>query len=170
MFKKDKPIVSIIVAIGNDRVVGKDNKLPWNLPADLAHFKEKTMGKPVIMGQKTFESIGRPLPGRTNVVLTLDKDFAASGCIVAHSIEEALEKLKDFEEVMIAGGVSIYRQFLPLADRMYLTIIEGDFEGDAFFPEFDWAEWEETERADNAADKENPYPYSFLTLKRKAVE
>src|SRR4030066_2315154 len=103
MFEKGKPIISIIVAIGNNQVVGKDNRLPWNLPADLAHFKQKTMGKPVVMGQRTFESIGRPLPGRTNVVLTLDKSFSFPGCIVAYSIDEALEKLKDFEEVMIIG-------------------------------------------------------------------
>ncbi len=170
MFEKGKPIISIIVAIGNNRVVGKDNKLPWNLPADLAHFKRETLGKPVIMGQRTFESIGRPLPGRTNVILTLDKSFSFPGCIVAYSIDEALDKLKDFEEVMIIGGVSIYKQFLPLADKMYLTLINGDFEGDAFFPEFDWAEWEEKERINNSPDKDNPYPYSFLKLQRKSVE
>ena len=170
MFGKGKPTISIIVAIGNNLVVGKDNKLPWNLPADLAHFKRETLGKPVIMGQRTFESIGKPLPGRTNVILTLDKTFCFPGCIVANSIDEALDKLKDFEEVMIIGGVSIYKQFLPLADRMYLTLIKGDFDGDAFFPEFDWADWEEKERIDNVPDKDNPYPYSFLILQRKSVE
>jgi len=126
-----------------------------------------TKGKPVIMGQKTFESIGRLLPGRTNVILTLDEGFSAEGCVVANSIDEALDKVKDAEEIMIIGGVSIYKQFLPLADRMYLTLIEGDFEGDAFFPEFDWSDWDVTERKENAPDKDNSYPYSFLTLQRK---
>jgi dihydrofolate reductase len=167
MFQKGKPIISIIVAIGNNWVVGKDNKLPWDMPADLAHFKQKTMGKPVIMGQRTFESIGKPLPGRTNVILTLDKNFSFEGCLVAYSIDEALEKLKDFEEVMIIGGVSIYKQFLPLADRIYLTLIKGDFSGDAFFPEFDFNNWKELERIDNLPDKDNHYPYSFLTLEKK---
>ncbi|MFA4999104.1 MAG: dihydrofolate reductase [Candidatus Paceibacterota bacterium] len=160
-------IISIIVAIGNNRVVGIDNKLPWNLPADMKHFREKTMGKPVIVGQKTFESIGKPLPGRTNIVLTLDKNFNHPGCIVAHSIEEALKAAKDFEEVMIIGGVSIYGQFMPLADRMYLTLIDGDFKGDIYFPEINYQDWEETERIDNLPDKENPYKYSFVTLERK---
>ena len=153
--------------MSNSRVVGINNKLPWNLPADLEHFKELTLAKPVIMGQKTFESIGKPLTGRTNIILTLDKDFTPSGCQVAHSIKEALEIAKDFKEVMICGGVSIYRQFLPLADRMYLTLIEGNFEGDAFFPEFDWLEWKEVEHIENQPDDENPYKYTFITLERK---
>ena len=167
MLKKDKPVISIIAAIGNNWVVGINNKLPWDLPTDMEHFRQKTRGKPVIMGQKTFESIGKPLPDRTNIVLTLDKDFHPQGCIVAHSIAQALGAAKDFEEVMICGGVSIYKQFLPLADRMYLTRIEGDFEGDAFFPAFNWEDWEETERVEYLADENNPYKYSFITLEKK---
>ena len=161
--------VSIIVAMGKNRVIGRKNVLPWKLPADMEHFRQVTLGKPIIMGQKTFESIGKPLPGRTNIVLTLEKDFQAPGCIVAYSIEEALQiaKGQGAREVMIIGGVSIYKQFLPLADRMYLTLIEGDFEGDAFFPEFDWADWQEIERIENESDKENPYKYTFLTLESK---
>ncbi len=170
MLKKDKPVISIIAAIGNDWVVGINNKLPWDLPADMEHFRQKTLGKPVIMGQKTFESIGKPLPGRTNIVLTLDENFHPQGCTIAHSIEEALEAAKDFEEVMICGGVSIYKQFLPLADRMYLTRIENDFEGDAFFPEFDWEDWKEVERIEHPADEDSPYKYSFITLERKNAE
>ncbi len=152
-------IISIIVAMGNNRVIGKNNKLPWDLPADMDHFKKLTLGKPVIMGQRTFESIGKALPGRTNIILSQDKNFKAEDCIVAYSIEEALEKGKSFPEVMICGGVSVYKQFLPLADRMYLTLIKDDFEGDAFFPEFDWQDWQEVEREDR--DK-----YSFVTLER----
>ncbi len=160
-------IISIIVAIGKNRVIGINNSLPWNLPADLKHFRQITLGKPVIMGQKTFESLGRPLPDRINVILTLDENFQAQGCVIARSIQEALDKMKDAKEVMIIGGASIYKQFLPLADRMYLTLIEEDFEGDAYFPEFDWNDWGEIERIENKPDKDNPYQYTFLTLKRK---
>ena len=162
-------IISIIVAMGNKRIIGIKNALPWNLPADMEHFRQKTLGKPVIIGQKTFESIGKPLPGRINIVLTLARDFRAPGCLVAYSIDEALnmaEKEKA-KEVMIIGGVSIYKQFLPLADKMYLTLIEGDFEGDAFFPEFDWQEWQEVERIENMPDKDNHYKYTFLTLNKR---
>ena len=159
--------ISIIAALAKNRVIGKDNKLPWNLPADLKHFKELTLGKPVIMGQKTFESIGKPLPGRTNIILTLDKNFKPQGCVVAHSIEEVLKKAADSNEVMICGGASVYKQFLPLAHKMYLTLIDADFEGDAYFPEFNWADWQEVERVENEPDKENSYKYIFITLKRK---
>ena len=153
--------------MGRNRVIGIKNTLPWKLPADMVRFRQLTMGKPVIMGQKTFESIGKPLPGRTNIILTLDKNFAPSGCQVALSIEDTLEIAKDFKEVMICGGESIYRQFLPLAYRMYLTLIEGDFKGDAYFPEFNYNDWEEIERIENKPDKDNPYQYTFLTLQRK---
>ncbi len=162
-------IISIIVAIGNNRVIGIKNALPWKLPADMEHFRQLTAQKPLIMGQKTFESIGKALPRRTNIVLTLDKNFQAADCLVAHSIEEALQVAQNLgaKEVMIGGGVSIYKQFLSLANRMYLTLIEGDFEGDAFFPEFDWNDWDEIERIENQPDKNNPYKYTFLTLERK---
>jgi dihydrofolate reductase len=162
-------VISIIVAIGNNRVIGCKNALPWNLPADMKHFRQLTLGRPVIMGQKTFESIGKALPGRTNIVLTLDKSFQAPDCLTAYSIEEALSlaENKGAKEVMIIGGVSIYKQFLPLASRLYLTLIEGDFEGDAFFPEFDYNCWNEIERIKNEPDKDNPYKYSYLTLERR---
>lgn len=119
------------------------------------------------MGQKTFESIGRPLAGRTNIIITLDKNYTAPGCIVVHSIDESLEAAKDFEEVMIIGGASIYKQFLPLTNRLYLTLIDADFEGDTFFPEFDYSDWKEIERVKNEPDKDNPYKYTFLTLEAK---
>ncbi len=164
-------IISIIVAIGNNRVIGIKNALPWNLPADMEHFRQLTTGKPLIMGQKTFESIGKALPGRINIILTLDNNFKASGCLIAHSIEEALQIAEEKgDEVMICGGVSVYKQFLPLANRMYLTLIDGNFNGDAYFPEFNWQDWNETERVDNNSDKDNPYSYSFVTLQKKIVK
>lgn len=165
-------IISIIVAMGRNRVIGIKNKLPWNLPADMEHFRQLTMGKPVIIGQKTFESIGKPLPGRINIVLTRDENFQAPGCIPSHSIEEALQvaKEKEAKEVMICGGASVYKQFLPLADKMYLTLIDGDFEGDAYFPEFNYNDWDEIERINHKPDKDNPYPYSFVILQKKSVK
>ncbi len=159
-------IISIIVAIGNNRIIGNKNALPWNLPADMDHFRQMTKDKPVIMGQKTFESIGKPLPERINIVLTRDKSFNPSGCTVVFSIEEALKAVEKFNEVMIIGGASVYGQFLPLANKMYLTLVEGDFEGDTFFPEFEWSDWKETERKENLPDKNNPYKYTFLTLEK----
>lgn len=159
--------ISIIAAIGKNNVIGVDNGLPWNLPADINHFKKMTINKPVIMGHKTFESIGKPLPNRENIILTLDKDFAPEGCLVAYSIEEALKLAGDVKEVMIIGGVSIYKQFLSFADKMYLTLIDGEFAGDAFFPEFNKNEWQEVVREDNEADEINHYNYSFITLERK---
>src|SRR3989344_8266853 len=143
-------IISIIVAIANNWVIGCKNALPWHLPADMRHFHELTMGKPVIMGQRTFESIGKPLHGRTNIIITFDKNYTVPECIVVHSIEESLAAAKGFEEVMIIGGASIYKQFLPLTKRLYLTLIDADIEGaDAFFPEFDYSEWNEIERIKN---------------------
>jgi dihydrofolate reductase len=160
-------VISIIAALAKNRVIGKDNKLPWNLPADLRHFKELTLGKPIIMGQRTFESLGKPLPGRKNIILSLDENFNPPGCIVAHSIEEALKKAGDSKEVMICGGASVYKQFLPLAHKMYLTMIDAEFEGDAFFPEFNWTDWRQVERVENQPDKENSYKYTFVILQRR---
>lgn len=160
-------VISIIAALAKNRVIGKNNKLPWHLPADFQHFKKLTLGKPVVMGQKTFESIGKPLSGRTNIILSLDENFSPEGCVIVRSIEEALKAAGDSEEVMICGGASVYKQFLPLAHKMYLTLIDEDFEGDTYFPEFDWEDWQETDRAENQLDKESPYKYTFVTLRRK---
>ncbi len=159
--------ISIIAALGKNNVIGVDNGLPWDLPADMNHFRKMTLNKPVIMGQKTFESIGKPLPDRKNIILTLDKDFRSEGCLLAYSIEEALSLVENVDEVMIIGGASIYKQFLSLADRMYLTFIDGDFEGKVFFPEFDMNEWEEVSREDHETDEINHYKYSFITLGKK---
>lgn len=166
-------VISIIAAIGNNRVIGNKNRLPWNLSADMEHFRKLTKGKPIIMGSLTFESISKALPGRDNIVLTRDPNYKAPGCKIAHSLQEALLLAEDSplgkksKEVMICGGASVYKQYLPKADRMYLTTIEGDFEGDAFFPEFKIEEWEEKKRISFKADENNPYRYSFLTLERK---
>ena len=166
-------VISIIAAIGNNRVIGNKNHLPWNLPADMEHFQKLTRGKPIVMGSLTLESIGKTLPGRDNIVLTRDPNYKAPGCRIAYSLQEALLLAEDSplckrtKEVMICGGASIYKQYLPRADRMYLTTIEGDFEGDAFFPEFNMEEWEEKERIFYGADENNPYKHSFSTLERK---
>ena len=153
-------LISIIAAMAKNRVIGKNNALPWNLPEDLEHFRQLTLGKPLIMGQRTFESIGKPLPQRINIILSRDDNFSPSGCFVAKSIDEALKQTKGAIEVMIIGGASVYKQFLPLTNKMYLTMVEEDFEGDAYFPEFSYNEWEETERVVNKG-------YSFITLIKK---
>lgn len=211
-------MVSIIVAMSRNRVIGKENKLIWHLPADLKHFKETTMGKPIIMGRKTFESVGKPLPGRTNIVITRNKAYQAEGCLMAASVEQALEMVnkgkydsgtsedtgdqselnwgssKDAmeqpdmktghsevtkekpelnpdppkgNEVFIAGGGEIYKQAMPLADRMYITIIDHDFDGDTFFPGFSAAEWILSEEIYHPADERNKYPMLFRIYERK---
>jgi len=159
--------ISIIVAISKNNAIGINNKLPWNLPADLKYFREKTLGKSVIMGQRTFESIGKPLPKRDNIIMSLDNNFNPLGCEVACSIDDALKKVKKKEEIMIAGGLSIYKQFLPLADRIYLTFIDYEFKADTFFPEIDFNQWKEISRNNHKADYENKYNYTFLVLEKK---
>jgi len=159
--------LSIVVAMGARRVIGNRNALPWHLPADLAHFKAITMGKPILMGRRTHESIGRPLPGRTNIVITRNRDYTAEGCSVVHSLEEAMQTVAGSGEIMIIGGAELYRQALPQVDILYLTCVEGEFEGDTFFPELDDAQWQETACENHAADEKNPYACRFLTLARK---
>ncbi len=159
-------IISIVAALGKNNVIGSDNKLPWKLPADMQRFVAITTGKPVIMGRRTFESIGKPLKNRANIILT-NSDFRADGCIVVHSVENALDAAKEHEEVVIIGGASIYEQFIPLADRMYLTFIDYEFEGDKYFPDFDNSEWIETEHENHKADENNAHDYSFVKLERK---
>lgn len=163
-------IISIIAAIGNNNVIGINNSLPWNLPADLARFRQMTKGKTVIMGQRTFESIGKPLSERINIILSRDEKFSPEGCIVVQSVDQALNAARKTgaEEVMICGGVSVYNQFLPLADRMYLTLIEGNFQGDSYFPDFDYDDWKKIERVENEPDKDNPHKYVFVVLEKKS--
>ena len=158
--------IAIVVAMAENRVIGLDNRLPWHLPADLRHFRQVTVGKPVLMGRKTHESIGRPLPERTNIVVTRDRCYEAPGCVVVHSIESAIKEAGGHEEVMVIGGTDFYRQLLPKADRLYLTLVHAAFEGDARFPELDECEWREVERTDCAPDEKNPWPYSFIRLER----
>lgn len=158
--------ISIICALAKNFVIGNKNQLPWHLPADLRHFKELTLGKPIIMGRKTFESIGKPLPQRRNIIITHNTNFNFSGCEAVHSLEEALTLAKNDNEIMIIGGANIFAQALPLARRMYLTILDQDFEGDAYFPKWNEQEWKIIERIDCQPDEKNPYHYSFLTLER----
>lgn len=162
-------LISMIAAMGDNRVIGDaENQMPWHLPADLQHFKRTTLGKPIIMGRKTFESIGRPLPGRQNIVISRDGDYRVEGCDVVDSPQAALDAAGDVEEVMITGGAQIYRLFMPQADRLHLTFIEGDFAGVAFFPEWSADEWEEVASESHPADEKNPHPYRFVELHRKA--
>src|SRR3989338_5690291 len=143
---KIKKIISLIAAMDKKRVIGKDNKLPWKLSSDLKRFKKLTSGKPVIMGRKTFESIGKPLSNRINIIITRDKNYRKENCVSVHSADEALEAAKGADEVMVIGGEQVFREFLPKAGKMYLTFIDKNFEGDAYFPEFDENEWEEIKR------------------------
>lgn len=163
-------MISLIWAMADDRVIGIENRLPWKLPADMKWFRQHTLGKPIIMGRKTFESFGgKPLPQRTNIVITKDEGYQADGIVVVHSIEEALKAAGEVEEVMIIGGMSFYLQMLPRADKLYMTLIHERFAGDAWFPEFDLNQWQELEREDHQADEKNPHAYSFVTMTRKTV-
>lgn len=150
-----------------NRLIGNKNQLPWHLPADFAHFKSVTMGKPIIMGRKTYESIGKPLPGRTNIVLSRDPDIHFEGVICVNSFEEALTAVQDEEEVMVIGGSAIYKMLLPRIDRMYITYVDAEFEGDAWFPEFDENQWLEKASVIYQADEKNLYNCRFVTLERK---
>jgi len=160
-------IISIIVAMDKKGVIGHEGDLPWHLSADLKHFKAITMGKPLIMGRKTHESIGRPLPGRKNIIMTRSSGFIAEGCTVVLSLDDAFQAAGDVEEVMIMGGSAIYDQSLARADRLYLTEVHTDVSGDVYFPEFNKSEWVEIEREDHSADDKNDHDYSFVVLERK---
>lgn len=160
-----RPRISIISAIARkDRAIGKNNALLWYIPEDFKHFKDLTSGHAIIMGENTFKSIGRPLPNRTNIILSLTPDFAPEGCVVVTSIEEALVKAKEVEqeEIFIIGGASIYKQFISLADRLYLTLVEGEYVADTFFPEYsEFTRVVSEETLDNGA-----YQFSFVTLEK----
>lgn len=157
--------ISIIAAMGKNRAIGNAGKIPWHLPADLAHFKNITMGHPVIMGRKTYESIGRPLPDRQNIIVTNQAGYRAGGCETASSLERAIE-IAHGDEVFVIGGAEIYRQSLPLANRIYLTVVDREFPADAYFPELDGKIWRETENIPVARDEKNPYSCSFLKFER----
>jgi len=149
-----------------DRVIGIGNRLPWQLPADMRHFRSLTMGKPVLMGRKTYDSIGKPLAGRHNIVVSQDHGFRPEGITVVDSIDAALAAASDAPEAMVIGGASFYRQILPRAQRLYLTLIHHRFAGDAHFPALNAEDWQETARSDHDADAANPFRYSFIELER----
>lgn len=157
---------SLIVATTKNNVIGKDNQMPWHLPADLAWFRQNTIGKPVIMGRKTYESIGRPLPKRINIVLSR-QPFEQEGVIWKNSLESAVDFVKESEEILLIGGGELFKQYLPQADKLYLTQIQAEIEGDTFFPELNWDEWHIEFDQTRPADSENPYDLRFLILVRK---
>ena len=159
-------IVSIVVAIAENYAIGKNNQLLWHMPADLKHFKQITTGHTVIMGRKTFDSVGKPLPNRRNIIVTR-QDIRIEGCEVVKSIDEALELCGGEEEVFIVGGAEIYKLAMSKTDRIYLTIIHHSFDADTLFPEIDYMEWQETAREDHQPDEKNKFPYSFITLERR---
>ena len=166
-----KPTIAIVVAIDQNRLIGADNGngLPWRLPDDMQWFVQQTMGKPVIMGRKTYESIPtkfRPLKGRHNIVLTRDRSYEARGATIVHSVEAALAAAGDVEEIVIGGGANLYAQLLPQTNRIYLTLIEAALDGDAHFPEIDWSAWRETFRQHHPADERHMFAFTWLILER----
>lgn len=162
--------ISLIVAVSRNGVIGIDNQLPWHLPEDLKYFKSVTMGKPIIMGRKTFDSIGRPLPGRTNIVITRDSSWQAEGVEVARTLAQAMTlgqlacAQADVDEAMVIGGEQIYRMTLPAADRLYLTEVQAEVEGDAFFPEFDTKDWHQV--SEQLPEVTDTHGYRFVVLER----
>lgn len=158
-----------MVAMAANGVIGRDNQLPWRLPGDLQRLKRLTMGKAIIMGRKTHESIGRPLPGRLNVILTRQADYQAEGCVVVHTVEEAIAAAAQYapdQEIIIFGGADIYRLFLPLAGRLYLTQLAEPFPGDTHFPPLDWSVWQPISQEYFPADEHNPHAYTFTVWER----
>jgi dihydrofolate reductase len=165
-------IISLIVAMDEQGGIGRAGMLPWRLPADLKRFKSLTMGHHLIMGRKTYQSIGRPLPGRTMVVVTRNPDYRPPGCVVRHSFDDALEFARNAEEteVFVVGGEEIFRQAIVSADRLYLTQVHATFETDISFPQFNEASWLESEREFHSADKRNPYAFTFHVLRRQEAD
>ena len=160
-------IRTLVVAMARNRVIGRDNQLPWRLPDEIAYFKRVTMGHPVIMGRRTYESIGKPLPGRKNIVVTHDRAYSAPGCTVVGSLQEAWQAAGNAAEACVIGGTSLFRESLPIADRIHLTEVEADVAGDTYFPEFDRGQWTETEVERHAADERHAYPYRIALLERR---
>lgn len=164
--------LSMAFAMAQNRVIGRDNALPWHLPKDLQYFKAITLGKPIIMGRKTFDSIGRPLPGRPNIVITRNVDWQQDGVYVVHTVDEALAlgeslaKEQGADELMVIGGSQIYTELLDRAERLYMTQVHAEVEGDDYFPEFAMSDWRQISQEHHSADESNPYDYSFLVLDR----
>jgi dihydrofolate reductase len=160
--------LSIIAAMDKNQLIGNQGAIPWKLPADLQHFKQITMGSPIIMGRKTFESLARPLPGRTNIIMTKNKNYSADGCLIVHSAAEIFKKfLNKEEEAFIIGGEEIYKTFLPYSNKLYLTMIDNEFSGDTYFPEINWQNWLKLAEEKGTTDSNNPYSYSYHVYQRK---
>ncbi|NLN41191.1 MAG: type 3 dihydrofolate reductase [Clostridiales bacterium] len=159
-------MISIIVAMDRNRVIGKNNRMPWKLPADLAYFRKVTLGHTVVMGRKTFESIGKPLEGRKNIILTRNEEYAKEGCLVVHSLEEALKMIQDEKECFIIGGAKIYSAFLPYAQKLYITYIDHEFEGDTYFPEINYDQWRMVSRIPGPQNEKIPFDYYFEVYER----
>ena len=162
-------MLCLCVAMDRNKLIGHNNALPWHLPADLKHFRAITMGKPIIMGRKTYESIGRPLPGRKNIVLSRNPNLTIVGCQVLQRIEELLILEKQYRESVLIGGATLYKELLPKVQRMYVTWVHGTFVGDTYFPDYHPEKWQEVERFDYPADAQNRYPYSFAVLMQKSL-
>jgi len=161
-----RPLVSLLAAVADNGVIGRDNALPWRLPDDLKRFKALTLGKPVLMGRKTFDSIGRPLPERTNLVLTRSASWARAGVVAVATLEAALGEAAGAPELIVIGGAEIYRLALPLAHRIYLTRVHTVVDGDAVFPQIETPEWREVQSLDHAADERHAHAMTFVTLER----
>lgn len=158
------PLIQLVVAYSTNRIIGKDNTLPWRLPSDLAHFKRVTLGQPIIMGRKTWESLGRPLPGRPNLVITRNKDLVAEGAQIFHSLDEALDACQDIDRVCIIGGEELFRSALPLAHQVIATEVHANFDGDTWFPPLDPTQWTETQR--ESQPTENDLSFDYVTYSR----
>lgn len=168
LFSFSMTTLSMIVAHASNRIIGKDNDMPWHLPADLAYFKQTTLGKPIIMGRKTYDSIGRPLPGRKNIVISRDTSLTIEGVEVVQSVEQALALVQDVEEIMVIGGGAIYAHCMPKADRLYITHIDADIDGDTQFPAYDLAhDWQQLSTELRTADERNAYDLRFNVYQRK---
>lgn len=169
----DKPVVSIIAAAAENNVIGRDNDMPWRLSSDLKRFKALTLGKPVIMGRRTWESLSRPLPGRANIVITQNRDFAAEGALIVHSLAQALDLANELaresgsDEIFIIGGGKIYTQALPLADRIYLTRVLAQVEGDTYFPQIDSTHWRAVSSENVPAGEKDSYPTCYIQYQRQ---
>ena len=163
--------IAMIAAMAHNNVIGKDNDMPWHLPDDLQFFKRKTVGKPVIMGRKTFESIGcRALPNRANFVISRNTDLHYEGAQVFSSVDAALATLQNEEEVIIMGGGQLYKEMLPKADRLYITLIDAEIEGDTFFPNWQALSWKTCEKIRHTADEQHAYAFDFITLDKNKVD
>lgn len=160
--------ITMIWAMARNGVIGKDNDMPWHLPLDFAYFKAETLGKRMLMGRKTWDSLGgKPLKGRTSIIITRDPSYAPEGAHIVHSLEEALAEGRKQDELMVIGGGEIYAMMLPFADKLLVTVIDEDIEGDTKFPEVDWKQWKETANTPGIRNEQNPYDYRFLVYERR---